>query len=209
MTEHNIYLPLIAKLFEKDIPAAANLLENLKESEATSVLQSLPTVLALRIIKNLQISFVAVILGHAGDAFLMTFSAQLEPEFVTSVLMHSSSESREWIRAFLPKKTEVKIRDLLAYPEESVGRIMTSEFLSFNKDITARETINRIRALAKKRFPSSYAYVVDNDSRLVGVLNIRDLMLASPLQWWRDKAGRCPIPGGCHEGDRDAGNTQG
>ena len=82
----------------------------------------------------------------------------------------------------IPGKTEGQIRDLLEYPQSSVGRIMTLDFLSFNEDTLAREAISKIRSLAKKRMPSSYAYVVDDDLHLVGVLNMRDLMIAPPQQ---------------------------
>lgn len=90
--------------------------------------------------------------------------------------MHLSQESRERIRKFISGKIEEQVRDLLEYPAGSVGRIMTSDFLAFNKDVTALEAIGKIRALSKKRFPMSYAYVVDDENRLTGVLNMRDLM---------------------------------
>jgi len=44
--------------------------------------------------------------------------------------------------------------------------------------LLAGEAIDKIRSLAQKRYPASYAYVVDDDQRLTGVLNMRDLMLA-------------------------------
>lgn len=182
MSDHNIYLPLIVKFFEQDISAASRLLENMKEKEAAFVLQSLSPALAIRVIKNLQISFAAALFATTDDDFLRRISSQLDPHFLSSVLMHLSKESRERIRKHISGKIEVQIRDLFEYPEGSVGRFMTSEFLSFSKNTLAREAINKIRSMAKKRFPSSYAYVVDDEQRLVGVINMRDLMIASPQQ---------------------------
>ena len=182
MSDHTIYMPLIVKFFEQDISAASHILENMKEAEAAGVLESLPPALAVRVVKYLQISFAATLLNQTGDAFLHRITSELEPQFLASVLMHISKESRERIRAHIPGKTEGQIRELLEYPQGSVGRIMTSDFLSFNKDALAREAISKIRLLAKKRIPSSYAYVVDADLHLVGVLNMRDLMIAPPQQ---------------------------
>lgn len=182
MSDHNIYLPLIVKFFKQDISAASRLLENMKEKEAAFVLQSLPPALAMRVIKNLQISFAAALFANTDDDFLRRISSQLDPHFLSSVLMHLSKESRERIRKHISGKIEVQVRDLFEYPEGSVGRFMTSEFLSFSKNTLAREAINKIRSMAKKRFPSSYAYVVDDEQRLVGVINMRDLMIASPQQ---------------------------
>jgi magnesium transporter len=73
-----------------------------------------------------------------------------------------------------------QIKEFLAYPDDSVGRTMSTEVLSFHKETTVNDAIERIRSLAKKRFPASYAYVVDDEEHLVGVMNMRDLMLASP-----------------------------
>lgn len=57
---------------------------------------------------------------------------------------------------------------------------MTTDFLSFDKELPAKDAINKIRALSKKRRPASYAYVVDAEKHLIGVLNMHDLMIAQP-----------------------------
>jgi Mg/Co/Ni transporter MgtE len=51
---------------------------------------------------------------------------------------------------------------------------MTTQFLSFHKDVTAQEAIEKIRSLAQKRLPASYAYVIDQEDHLIGVMNMRD-----------------------------------
>jgi magnesium transporter len=182
MNDHNIYIPLIKKLFEHDISAASHILEGMKEEEVAIVLQSLPSSIVVRTIHNLQLSYVATVLDCADETFLQRILPQLEPQMLTSILMQLSQESRERIRKFISGKIEGQVRDLLEYPDGSVGRIMTPDFLSFRKDVTAREAIGKIRALSKKRFPMSYTYVVDDENRLIGVLNMRDLMIASPQQ---------------------------
>ena len=179
MNDHNIYVSLIKKLFEHDISAASFILESMNEEEAVGILQSLPSALVVRIISKLQITYTATLLESADDAFLQRVLSHLEPQFLTSVLMQLSKESREKIREYISGKIEGQIRELLEYPEESVGRIMSLNFMSFNKNILAREAISKIRLLAKKRLPLSYAYVVDDENRLIGVLNMRDLMIAS------------------------------
>lgn len=58
-------------------------------------------------------------------------TSQLEPQFLATVPMHLSKKSRERIRAHISGNAEGEIRDLLEYPQSSVGRIMASDFLSF------------------------------------------------------------------------------
>ena len=182
MEKQNSFLPLTIKFFEQDPAAASRVLEGMQEHQAAEVLRSLPTALAVRVVKNLQISYAATLLAHADDDFLQRITNQLDPQLLSSVLMHLADEPRERFRKHITGKTENKLREYLEYPEGSVGRFMTPDFLSFSKTISAREAIAKIRSLSKKRMPASYAYVVDDDNRLVGVLNMRDLMIAPPQE---------------------------
>ena len=180
MNEKNSFLPLVEKLFEYDMEAASRIFESLPEDAVADVFQSLPPALAVRMIKHLQISFVAALLKDADDLFLREIVSNLEPQLAASILMHLSADARERMTMHVSGPLKDQIRELLEYPEGSVGRIMTTDFLSFDKDLLAHEAIDKIRLLAKKRYPLSYAYVTDGDNRLVGVLNMRDLMIASP-----------------------------
>ena len=67
----------------------------------------------------------------------------------------------------------------LTYPKDSAGRIMTTDYLAFHEDVKVKDAVQRIRAQAGRQDAASYTYVVDQDNRLAGVLNMRDLLLAS------------------------------
>ncbi|MBW2489444.1 MAG: magnesium transporter [Deltaproteobacteria bacterium] len=180
MSEPNIYLPLIEKFLEYDMEAAGRIFESLPEEEVAAIFQSLPPALALRVIKHLQISFAASLLKDADDVFMHAIASNLDPQLAASILMHLPADARERLTRQVTGKLRDQIREALDYPEGSVGRIMTTDFLSFDQSILAQEAIDKIRQLAKKRYPQSYAYVTDTENRLAGVLNMRDLMIASP-----------------------------
>ncbi len=180
MNDKNIFLPLVEKFFEYDMEAASHIFENLPEDDIADVFQSLPPALAVRMIKHLQISFAAALLKDADDLFLREIVSNLDPQFAASILMHLPTAARERMTKHVSGKLKEQIRELLEYPEDSIGRIMTTDFLSFDKDVLAHEAIEKIRLLAKKRYPLSYAYVTNGENRLIGVLNMRDLMIASP-----------------------------
>lgn len=180
MNDKNIFLPLVEKFFEYDMEAASHIFENLPEDDIADVFQSLPPALAVRMIKHLQISFAAALLKDADDLFLREIVSNLDPQFAASILMHLPADARERMTKHVSGKLKEQIRELLEYPEDSIGRIMTTDFLSFDKDVLAHEAIEKIRLLAKKRYPLSYAYVTNGENRLIGVLNMRDLMIASP-----------------------------
>jgi magnesium transporter len=180
MNDKNIFLPLVEKFIENDLEAAGRIFESLPEDEVANVFRSLPPPLAVRMIRYLQISFAASLLNDVDDPFLKEIVSRLDPQFASSILMHLPADARERMTRQITGKLKEQIRELLEYPKDSVGRIMTTDFLSFDKNELAHEAIEKIRLLAKKRYPLSYAYVTDADNRLVGVLNMRDLMIAQP-----------------------------
>ncbi len=180
MEEASPLLPLVQKYFEQDVGGAAQSLETLDEDQAAEVLKALPPELAVRALKRLQVSYAAALLQDAEPELFNTVVTSLDPPFAANIFMHLSSEARERLMAHIPQKMKSRIREYLTYPEDSVGRIMSTDFLSFHKDITVGEAVGKIRALARKRFPASYVYVIDDEEHLLGIMNMRDLMLASP-----------------------------
>lgn len=67
------------------------------------------------------------------------------------------------------------------YPKGSVGRLMEPVIALFAPTVTVREAVDSLRAMVKQAF-ISYGYVVDEENRLLGVLVMRDLLLARPDQ---------------------------
>lgn len=182
MNNDQALLTFVRKSFDHDVAGATFLLESLPVEDAARIFQELPVANAVRVINNLQIDFAADLLKHADDRFLASLATQLDPPLAGALMMHLPEAERQRLKAHLSEELQARIREYLEYPAGSVGRIMTTNFLAFNHNQKVEEAIDRIRALAKRRFPSSYVYVVDDDSRLRGVLNMRDLMLADPGQ---------------------------
>lgn len=180
MTEKSALLSITNKFFEHDLENAVHLLESMTEEEAVEILKTIPMTLAVRVVKVLQISYAATLLKDADDVFLSQITSHLDPSFAASILMRLPMDARERMTKHISEKLKEQIRELLEYPEDSIGRTMTTDFIALRGNSLAEEAIDKIRLLAKRRFPSSYVYVVDDENRLIGVLNMRDLMLAAP-----------------------------
>jgi magnesium transporter len=73
-----------------------------------------------------------------------------------------------------------EVQELLGYPEDSAGGIMTTEFIALDERLTATQAIERLRELEPDAETIYYVYVTDDDGRLVGVLSLRDLIVAAP-----------------------------
>jgi magnesium transporter len=180
MPENNPLLPIVQRYFERDILAASHSIEVMDEDEAVEVLKALPISLAVEAVKHLQVGYAAALLRNAEPELFSSIASSLDPQFAANIFMRLPDEIRESLLEYIPDKMKSQVREYLTYPEDSVGRTMSTEVLSFYKNTSVSDAIEKIRSLARKRFPASYAYVIDDEDRLVGVMNMRDLMLAQP-----------------------------
>ena len=72
------------------------------------------------------------------------------------------------------------VKELLSHPEREAGGMMTTSYLSFRPQTTAREAMEVFRKEAADVDLVYYVYVTDDEERLLGVITLRDLILADP-----------------------------
>ena len=78
------------------------------------------------------------------------------------------------------------INELLKYPDDSAGSIMTTEFVALLGDMTVEEAFDRIRKTGVDKETIYTCYVTDRDKHLCGVVTVRELLLAAPESRIRD-----------------------
>ena len=116
----------------------------------------------------------------------------LEPERAADILEEMSPDDAADLVADLARRPATRsspswssdeaeeVQELLGYPEDSAGGIMTTEYIALAEHLTAAQTIDRLRELEPDAETIYYVYVIDDDGRLVGVLSLRDLIVAQP-----------------------------
>ena len=104
----------------------------------------------------------------------------MSPDDAADLVADLSDETREELLALMERDEAAELGGLLAYPEYTAGGLMTTEFVAVPAHLTAGETIDRLRELEPDAETIYYVYVVDDDGRLVGVLSLRDLIVAKP-----------------------------
>lgn len=80
----------------------------------------------------------------------------------------------------MPREARHEVEALLEYPEDSAGGIMQVELVAVPESATVEQTIEEVRANADEVSTLHFVYVVDDEQRLVGVLNLGALLLAPP-----------------------------
>ena len=104
--------------------------------------------------------------------------AQMAMDDAADFLADLPDELRDRILELMPDKDTEEVSELLSYPEDSAGRIMTTNFLNLPESISAREAIQEVRKAVKSEMVF-YLYVTDGQGRLTGVLSLRELVTAS------------------------------
>lgn len=116
---------------------------------------------------------------------------QMDVEQVAKLLELAAVDDAVFLLDTLPAELKEKVLEKVdleerfaavqahfAYPEESAGRIMDSEFVALDEETTAAEAVQQMRRIAHDVEMISYLYVVDKNGRLMGVTPLRQLLLA-------------------------------
>jgi magnesium transporter len=104
---------------------------------------------------------------------------QLNPMVAQHVLEEMQEEPRTAAMTFVPLQKARQWASNREHPEDSVGWLMEEPVAVFRPEANASDTIEEVRKLAKKAF-ITYGYITDEQGRLLGLLVMRDLMLAEP-----------------------------
>ncbi len=178
MASRTPLLPLVRKFFETDLVAAAHSLETMDENEAINVIKSLPPSLSAHVFPLLPVSYAATLLKEVSNDHLKIIIETMDPQQAAAIFIHLPQEIRETFVGYLSEKTKKQIQELLTYPLNSAGRFMSPDFVAFHTEVKVKEAIQKIRLLSRTKAPNSYVYVIDSEQHLVGILNMRDLILA-------------------------------
>ena len=123
----------------------------------------------------------ASILGHYPDDFVAQMLASLNPALAQSVLERFKSERRQKIiAAASPEIRQQWIRNE-GYPENAIGHMMEPALAVFQPATTVAEATSELRHLVTRAF-ITYVFVVDEGEHLLGVVAMREMLLARPEQ---------------------------
>ncbi len=120
----------------------------------------------------------AELLEPLTDSEAAAVLAMLSPAVAEDVMLALGQDRRGKVIAAAPTADSKQWTANFTYPGDSVGRLMEPPRAVFRPELTVAETIERIRELVKNVFVT-YGFIVDADGLLVGIVAMRDLLLAS------------------------------
>lgn len=104
----------------------------------------------------------------------------LAPDDAADLIQEAGHERREDMLALLDEPTRKEICALLAYKEDEAGGLMSPRFARLRPDSTVEEAISYLRRQAGTVETIYYAYVLDHEQHLLGVISVRELFSANP-----------------------------
>lgn len=164
----------VAELLDENDEHELEILQHLSLHRALSVFRILEHSNQKRIIKNLPPTKSAEILN------------EMQPDDRTSFLEDLPNEVvRELIKTLVPEERKITL-SLLGYPENSVGRLMTPDYIYVHEYNSVAEVLEIIRSVGKNTETIDVVYVINKHGELLDDLRIREIILAKPETYVRD-----------------------
>jgi magnesium transporter len=161
-------------------PAAdlAGIVTALGEEEETQIFQALRGRVAAETFEYLDLAVQERLLATFDEAKAAAVLDEMAPDDRTALLEELPDATAERLLALLsPQERDVAV-SLLQYAPDSVGRLMTPDFVAVRKDWTIRHVFDHVRAHGKDSETLNVVYVVDPQGTLVDDLRIRTILLA-------------------------------
>ncbi|MDG5787953.1 magnesium transporter [Evansella sp. AB-P1] len=102
----------------------------------------------------------------------------MDNDDLADMLSEISEEKLEEYFSAMQKDESNSVKQLMSYPPETAGGIMTNEFVWIRDYYTVREAVDKFKSFAEFTRNIYYLYVIDENKKLVGVVSYRDLLLA-------------------------------
>lgn len=184
-------LDKILELLEnKDFPQLGNLLKDMNPADVAELFEDLPRekmALVFRLLpKELAADAFAYMNPDEQTVLVEAFSDKELHDVVNELYVDDAADMIEEMPANLVKrilrhtdaKTRVLINQILNYPKDSAGSIMTMEYVDLKRGMTVEEAFDRIRAIGVEKETVYTCYVTDSRRKLKGIVTVKDLLLA-------------------------------
>ena len=155
-------------------------LDELTLEQATELLARLHPECCADVLVHMDYDGQRELAGHLPDEKLAAIIARMSSDDRVDLIQALPQERGETLLHLLARAEREDIRKLCAYPEGSAGAIMTSEYATLNPELTVRQAIDKLRLEAPDKETIYYAYVIDPQRRLLGLVSLRQLILARP-----------------------------
>ena len=177
LIENKRFLELKQILSEMQPADIAEIFEDANPKDIPVIFRILPKELAAEVFVNLDSDMQQLLIDAFSDKELREVIDELFMDDTVDIIEEMPATVAKRILKHTDAETRRMINQLLAYPEDSAGSIMTTEYIDLKKDMTVDEAFDRIRKIGIDTETIYSCYVISNRRRLIGTVSLKDLLL--------------------------------
>jgi magnesium transporter len=168
----------LREVFREWPPAdVAEVILDMPEDEQVIIFRVLPHALAADVFEYLDLDAQQQLLRAMAHEQVVAILNEMAPDDRTALLEElPSAAARQLIRSLTPEERHVATA-LLGYPEDSVGRLMTPDFIPVHEDWTVQQVLDYVREHGRDSETLNFVYVVDDRGKLIDDVRMREFLL--------------------------------
>ena len=178
LLEQRTFAELKNYLLEQNPVDIAECFNDLDEKEVSLCFRLLEKELATEVFVNMDSDRQKLLINGLSDARLKEILEEICPDDAAELIGEMPAAVVSRILKHTDKETRDAINVILRYPKNSVGSIMTTEYVSLRRDMTVGEAISKIRRVGVDK-ETVYTCYVTEKRKLVGVISVKNLLTAN------------------------------
>lgn len=171
---------LKAELSQLSPPDLADLLEDLDEDDFSLLFRLLPKDIATEVFEHLEVEYQQTLLKSLSRDKVKSILEEMSVDDRTALLDECPPEVASQLFELLPTEERALAQTILNYPEYTVGRLITPDYVSLSENVTVAEALDKIRRFGKDMETVYACYVIGKHRKLLGYVSLRRLV-TSPL----------------------------
>jgi magnesium transporter len=164
-------------LLQWSLQDVANALVQLPVADQATVLRTLPTRAASAVFEYLSTSAQRVLVPAMAPDDLAALLNDMAPDDRTLFLSELPAHATHELLTLLSNEERARAEKLLSYPPESVGRLMTPDYIAIRADWTVQDVLDHIRAHGQDSETLNVLYVIDHRGVLIDDIRVREVLL--------------------------------
>jgi len=180
-TSQQLRLNLEADKLKRLNPAdLADILGELSASHRAAVVSSLDDETTAAAMEEMEFDLQKSVLDSVANEKAADILEEIAPDAAADLVGDLPKERADELLSLMEPEEASDVKELLKYPDDSAGGLMTTEYVTVRTRMTVQQAIDHLRKEGAEAETIFYCYVLDENESLVGVFSLRDLIIAPP-----------------------------
>jgi len=174
---------VLKEVFSEWAPAdLAELISELPEDEQVIIFRLLPKKLQAETFEYLDFEVQSHLLGNLAKKQIADILNDMSPDDRTALFEELPADILRQMLALMSREERITAMSLLGYPENSVGRLMTTDYIAVKENMTIAQVLHYIRKYGKDSETLNMIYVIDDEGKLIDDIKMRQVLLSQPTR---------------------------